>query len=52
MFVYVYIYIYIHYHSKVWGHLEMSLFFKEKQCFLNKDNIKLIKNTLYTLLMW
>jgi len=25
--------IYIHYRSKVWDHLEMSLFFKEKHCF-------------------
>jgi len=32
MSVYIYIYIYIHYRSKVWGHLEMSLFFKEKHC--------------------
>ena len=23
----------IHYHPKVWGHLEMSLFFKEEQFF-------------------
>jgi len=23
----------IHYRSKVWDHLEMSLFFKEKHCF-------------------
>jgi len=30
---YIYIYIYIHYRSKVWDHLEMSLFFKEKPCF-------------------
>jgi len=43
---------YIHYRSKVWGHLEMSLYFKEEHCFFNKDNIKLIKNTHYTLLMW
>jgi len=43
IYIYVYIYIYIninmyiyiniHYHSKVWDHLEMSLFFKEKHCF-------------------
>jgi len=31
--------LHIHYRSKVWGHLEMSLFFKEKHCFVNKDNI-------------
>jgi len=37
---------YIHYRSKVWGHLEMSLFFKEKHCFFNKDNINK-KYTLY-----
>jgi len=42
----------IHYRSKVWDHLEMTLFFKEKHFFFNKDNIKLIKNTHYTLLMW
>jgi len=40
------------YRSKVWDHLEMSLFFKEKHCFFDKDNIKLIRNTLSTLLMW
>jgi len=39
IYMYIYIYIYIHDHSKVWGHLEMSLFFKEKHCFFNKDNI-------------
>jgi len=43
---------YIHYRSKVWDHLEMTLYFKEKHCFFNKDNIKLIRNTHYTLLMW
>ena len=37
----------IHYRSKVWGHLEISLFFKEKHFFFNEDNIKLIRNTLY-----
>jgi len=36
----VYMYVYIHYRSKVWDHLEMTLFFKEKHCFFNKDNIK------------
>jgi len=25
--------------QKVWGHLEMSLFFKEKHCFFNINNI-------------
>ena len=25
---------YMHYRSKVWGHLEMSLFLKEKHIFL------------------
>jgi len=29
-------FIYIHYRSKVWDHLEMTLFFKEKHCFFNK----------------
>jgi len=43
----IYIYICIHYRSKVCDHLEMSLFFKEKHCYFNKDNIKLIRNTLY-----
>jgi len=36
----------IHYRSKVWGHLEMSLFFIEKHSFFNKDNINQ-KYTLY-----
>ena len=32
----------VHYRSKVWGHLEMSIF-KEKHCFFfNEDDIKLI----------
>jgi len=38
--------IHVHYRSKVWGHLELSLFFKEKHCFFNKDNINQ-KYTLY-----
>jgi len=46
------VFVNVHYRSKVWGHFEMSLFLKEKHCFFNKDNIKLIKNTHYTLLMW
>ena len=33
----------VHYRSKVWGHLEMSLFLKEKHITLN---IKLIRNTV------
>jgi len=41
-----------HYRSKVWDHLEMTLFSKESIVFFNKDNIKLIRNTLSTLLMW
>jgi len=38
--------IYIHYRSKVWGNLEMSLFFKEKHSFFNKGNINQ-KYTVY-----
>jgi len=45
IYTHIYIYIYLHYRSKVWGHLEMSLFFKEKHCFYNKDNF----NQKYTL---
>jgi len=33
IYMYIYIYTHIHYRSKVWDHLEMSLFFKEKHCF-------------------
>jgi len=40
IFIYVRIIcVYIHYRLKVWGLLEMSLFFKVKHCFFNKDNI-------------
>jgi len=35
----------VHYRSKVWDHLEMTLFFKEKHCFFNKVN----RNQKYTL---
>ena len=40
-FDWYYVYVYIHYHSKVWGHLEMSLFLKEKHifCSLKKHQI-------------
>ena len=37
-YVYIYKYTYIHYRSKVWGHLEMSLFFDTR--------FKLIRNTV------
>jgi len=30
---FIHIYIYIHYCSKVWGHLEMSLFIRKAQFF-------------------
>ena len=36
----------IHYRSKVWGHLKMSLFLKEKHSFFNEHDIKLIRNTV------
>uniref|UniRef100_A0AAQ5X867 Uncharacterized protein n=1 Tax=Amphiprion ocellaris TaxID=80972 RepID=A0AAQ5X867_AMPOC len=37
--------LYKHYRSKVWGHLAMTLFFKEKH-FFNEGNIKLFRNTV------
>ena len=40
--------LYLHYRSKVWGHLEISSFFN---VFFNEDNIKLIRNTLYILII-
>jgi len=55
--IYIYIFLcailfekYIRHRSKVWDHLEMSLFFKVKLFFSIK--ITLINNTLSTLLMW
>jgi len=62
IYLYIYIYIYTVYLSifvyihtlpfKSLGSLRNDFIFKEKHCFFNKDNIKLIRNTLYTLLMW
>ena len=36
----------VHYCSKVWVHLKMSLFLKEKHFFVHWNNIKLIRNTV------
>ena len=45
--VYIYLYpIYVYYHSQVWGHLEMSLFFKKSIVFFNDENIKRIRDTV------
>ena len=43
---------YTHYNSKVLGHLEMSLFLKEKHIFFaHYNHVKWIRNTVSSLLM-